>query len=153
MAISLKTLAEIDSSLESKKVFLSELFEEKIEDIFVFILSNEDFSKLKQPEWIKGFAFPRKNLIFVMEQNDSGKNKEEWLSLIVHEMVHLFYVAKFKTSEPAWFFEGLACYLAGQKKKPREIQLKDLLANFSEPKQESYVLGFSILKKIFPPEK
>jgi len=141
-------LAEIDHSLTNKKHELEEIFETKIEKIVVSILSEEDFYKLAQPEWTVGFAYPQKNIIFIIEQKNSGRSYDEWLKLIVHEMVHLFYFKKFKCSEPVWFFEGIACYLSGQKKQSKNIKLKDLIKYFSDHDKDIYPIAYSIMEKI-----
>ncbi|HIH31248.1 TPA: hypothetical protein HA235_00925 [Candidatus Woesearchaeota archaeon] len=146
----IQVLDEIDKSLSEKKIYLEGLFEITIDKIFVSILSKEEFSKLDKSSWVVGFAFPRENIIFVVDQKSSERSYDEWLKVIIHEMVHLFYFKKFKTSQPKWFFEGLACYLADQKKKESEIELKDLIKYFPDDinDTEIYNKGYNIIKKL-----
>lgn len=153
MTHNIKTLGEIDAKLPAKKEYFENLFDVKIGNILVMVLSKEEFSRLGREDWVVGFAVPRKNLIFVIRQEESGRDYEEWLKIIVHELVHLFYLEKFRISEPAWFFEGLACNLAGQKKIERKIGLKDLLEHFSGRNKDTYGLGSSIIEKILRDDK
>jgi len=144
------TISDVDLSLVEKKKYLEKLFEVSLDEVFVNILSKDEFSKLNKPLWVVGFSFPRENMVFVIEQAHSGRSYEEWFKVIVHEMVHLYYYKKFQTAQPRWFFEGLACYLANQKKKDSKIELKDLIRFFSEDNTntEVYTKGYNIIKKI-----
>lgn len=149
----IRAISEIDSRLVSKQEYLRDLFGVDLGAIFVFTLSKEDFSKFNKDPWVVGFAVPRKNIICIINQDESGRDYEEWLKVIIHELVHLFYIAKFKISEPAWFFEGLACYLAGQKKAEKKVSIKSLIENFSKYDKETYELGYSAIKKMITDEE
>jgi uncharacterized alpha/beta hydrolase family protein len=139
----MKSIADIDPILTEKRNYFDKLFDVKIKDILVIELSKEDFNKLDQEEWVVGFAFPRKKIVFVLKQEESGRNYQEWLKVIIHEMVHIYYFTKFNSAEPKWFFEGLACYLADQKKKDVDVNIKDLI-----DKKGDYVKGYNIIRRI-----
>lgn len=140
----LKTLAEIDKKLVEKKASLEVLFGVSFDEILVMVLPKEDFLKLKTEGWVVAFTFPRSKIVFVMDQEESGRNREEWLKVIVHEMVHLFYYKKFRSSEPKWLFEGLACYLADQKKEGK-FKIDDLIRTFPESYkgEDIYPIGYA----------
>ncbi len=140
-------LGEIDKSLISSKEELEALFGISTGKIFVSVIDKKELSLFRKKDWVVGFADPEKKSIFVLEQSLSGVNREEWLKLIIHEMVHLFYVKRFGTNKPAWFFEGLACYLAGQKRNKIIFSLKHLIDGFDKFDESSYTLGYNIIKK------
>ena len=144
----LTSLTEIDPKLLEKKTYLENIFNSKIEKINIFICSKEEFQQLNQEDWIVAFAVKQKNTIFIINQEESGRNYDDWLKVIVHEVVHLYFYARFNTYQPTWFFEGIACYLAEQEKKEKKIELKDLLDNFAKGDQNTYVIGYNILKRI-----
>lgn len=144
------TIEEINKNLVEKKNYLEELFEISISEIFVNIITKEEMLKIKKHSWIVGFAIPREKLIMIVAQEESGRPLEDWLKVIIHEMVHIYYLNKFNTDKPQWFFEGLATYIAGQEKKETPISLKDLINLFSvsENNTEIYNKGYTITKRI-----
>ena len=129
----MRSISEINPLLVEKKEYLDELFNITLNDVYVIELSKKDLEKMKQQDWVVGFAYPRKQIVFVLNQDEINRNYEEWLKVIVHEMVHIYYLRCFETSDPAWLFEGLACYIADQKKSAEEFTIKDLITFFKKP--------------------
>jgi len=82
----IQVLDEIDKSLSEKKIYLEGLFEITIDKIFVSILSKEEFSKLDKSSWVVGFAFPRENIIFVVDQKSSERS---YIYFILRNLRHL----------------------------------------------------------------
>jgi hypothetical protein len=144
----LHTIAEVEPSLQGKQKELAAVFDVPVFPISILILSEDDFSRLPQPSWVVGFAVPRKRLIIIKEQETSGRNREDWLKVIVHEMVHLFYLERFESPQPMWLYEGLACYLAGQKKQQQPIDIKMLLKYQRDSDEHIYSVGYSAVKKL-----
>ena len=141
----MKLINDIDLFLIEKKKFLDDLFEIELEDIYVMELSKNDFEIMKQPKWVVGFSYPRKRIIFVMNKEQYERTYEEWLKLIVHEMVHIYYLTVFETAKPGWLFEGLASYIAEQKQQKVEVSINDLIKNFNKPE---YVKGYNFVRKM-----
>lgn len=144
----IQTLEELDSSLVKEKVELETLFSTSMDTIFVDVRSKSDFQKLKLKDWVVGFADPRKKLITIVVQEESGRTLLEWRKVIIHEMVHIFYVQKFKTSTPAWLNEGLACFIAGQKKGKKQVTIKDIITHFETANEETYTVGYNIVANV-----
>jgi hypothetical protein len=48
----------------------------------------------------------------------------------------------------AWFFEGLACYIAEQQKEPMVFTLKDLITHFKSNDKQIYSLGYSAISQL-----
>jgi hypothetical protein len=44
------------------------MFEVKLQNVYVIILSKKDFADLGKKDWVVGFAVSRENLIFIMDQ-------------------------------------------------------------------------------------
>lgn len=139
----LQFIDEIDSTLIKKSNELEALFSLQIGKIIVNILSKEEFKKFGLGEWVVAFANPQKKCITIIKQEESGRDNSEWRKVLVHEMVHIFYFRKFNTDKPVWFFEGLACFLADQKKKDMPVTVKELIEYFLECNEKTYALGYN----------
>ena len=137
-----------DTIISGFREEMESLFDISIPKINVCILSVEEFKHFKDADWLVGFAFPRKRSVFVIEEADSGRSHDEWLKIIKHEIVHIFYELKFQTGNPRWFNEGLANYLSGQNKKIVDVDIKTLLKYHSTADEEIYSVGYSAIKKL-----
>ena len=142
----LQFLDEIDSNLIKKSNELEDIFSLKVGRILVDVLSKEEFKKFGLRDWAVAFANPQKKCITIIKQGESGRDINEWRKVLIHEMVHIFYLHKFKTDKPVWFFEGLACFLADQKKKGTVVSIKELIDHFSECNEKTYALGYNAVK-------
>ncbi len=149
----IKKLEEVDASFMRELDEFEQLFSLKIDNVVVDIKSLAEFRKLGLADYVVGFSTPQKHLITIVEQNESGRDPIEWRKVLVHELVHIFYTKKFRNDKPLWFNEGLACYLAGQKKKDVPITLKGLLDKFSECDKDCYAFGYNVFVKLLGEQK
>jgi hypothetical protein len=128
------------------KIQLEKFFDIKIGDIFVCICNPEEFKPFKTNEWSVGAYVSQNRTVFVLEESSSNYSHDEWLKIIKHEMVHIFYSCKFGSDMPKWFNEGLACYLSGQQVQEADFSIGDLLINSRENTKDIYKVGYSAVK-------
>ncbi len=118
-----------------------------------FVQSRKDYDKLvgyKTHSWQVGNA--GEGAIYILDpkiytkESDHKDIKRFWL-VLKHEYAHLYYRAITNNSKPKWLNEGLACYLAGQKKnKPAKEHLVNLNYFFSGGGQWVYGVGYFWVK-------
>lgn len=141
--------SEINTKLVLKQSELEQLFDIKLENILILSLSKSEFSKIELRDWVVGFTIPWRSLIVVINQDEMNRSYDDWLKVIVHEMSHLYYQAKLKTSEPTWLNEGIACHVAEQQKPLIDVSLKDLITYFKSNDKSIYQIGYSIVNQFF----
>ena len=132
--------------LQDFRTRLEEIFDMKIDKILICVLSKEEFSHFKTTEWMVGFAFPRRHTVFVVEESASTRSNDEWLKIIKHEIVHVFYESKFHSILPYWLNEGMACYLSGQQNSRTEISIKDLMKYHNSSDKGIYDIGYTAVR-------
>lgn len=93
---------------------------------------NKETNRSKTQSWMVAHADFKQNKIVIfqkdlIEKNSKNHKNEEYETLILHELVHFFIKGKYGDSIPLWIHEGLACNIAGQKKKKVEISFLDMI--------------------------
>lgn len=115
--------------------------------IIIFINSRNAYNKLcgrKTESWEIGHAEGK--LIIMLSWNAVSKSERNWESykkVLKHEYAHVAYRHLTGHGYPKWLNEGLACYLAGQKKK--SCSLEDALSvfdYFSKSDKHIYNIGY-----------
>ena len=94
-----------------------------------FVQSRKEYDKLfgyKTEPWQvarteNGAIFNLDPKIYTKESDH--KDIKSFRLVLQHEYVHLYYRKLTNTGDPRWINEGLACYLAGQKKKAPEKKI------------------------------
>jgi len=114
-----------------------------------FVQSRREYDKLfgyKTESW--QVARTESGMIYILDpriytkESDHKDIKSFWL-VLQHEYVHLYYRKLTDTWDPRWINEGLACYLAGQKKKtPEKKILVDVGQFFDRGGQWVYSVGY-----------
>lgn len=76
--------------------------------------------KRKTPDWVVGGFNSQKNYVFILApwafEKESCHPKENFPKVLIHEISHLFIGQVHPFSVPRWLVEGLASYLAKQKR-------------------------------------
>lgn len=125
-----KTVNEITRYLQTGYTAVSQFFSFQLPPFeLVLLYSRQEMDECigeKTPPWLAGQAkFANTICLFspsVIEKITPHK-KQEFATLICHEMVHLFIRQVNKSFVPRWLEEGLAYFLAGQKiKEPVDFQ-------------------------------
>jgi len=128
--------------------------------------SKEDFDRmiLDSPDWPKNTLVP-KTYVGVGQKKSlhviswSGYSKihpndayEDYRKLLSHELAHLLHVAYLKGNEdlmgPTWFFEGFACFVAGQYLGGKLPDHTTMIGAMSNPKRGSYRTYAAILNRL-----
>lgn len=115
----------------------------------IIILKNREAINIlkhkKTESWFVAWADNSRN-VFILDRNNFGKesshkySNEYYLSLIKHEIAHLFYkiLSKGKTG-PNWLSEGVAIFTSGQNKfKEMPKKFKDFLKFYDKLEKETY---------------
>lgn len=136
--------ASLPDDLKIQIEFIEECFFEKLIESFSFdnttnivaVTCNVNRVFIKQYECIKrGFSI------------------ESYIAVIVHECVHIFqyYYSMIPQAQYVWFYEAIACYLAGQNKKycqDRNCSWERFTSDFySTP--NCYELAYELGKALF----
>lgn len=138
-----------DESLVGR--FKSELelfFGINLPDLKICVLTKDEFSIFRTNDWSVGSFVTSLNTVFIMNESESGYNHEEWLKIIKHELVHLFYAHKYKTMTPSWLFEGLACFLANQEIRIIDFTIQDLMNSDFDQRKDKYSLAYSAVHSL-----
>ena len=132
------------------KIQLEKFFDIQINDISICICNPEEFKPFKFADYIVAYTLttPDLKLIYILEEEYTNRSHVEWLKLIKHELVHVFYSVKFRSGTPRWLNEGLACNLAGQEKPIVDITLNDLIKYNNSTDKQIYSFGYSAVKKL-----
>ena len=129
---------------------LNKFFQIKLESPIVILLnSRQDIDKIygkKTPAWLVGFV--RKNIIFILHpsvytKESSHKSVKDFWKTLKHEYCHLYYKQLAANTYPSWLNEGLACFLAKQKKpKPELNEALFILDDKKQGKYDIYKVGY-----------
>jgi len=120
-----KTNKKIEGFLISVRKELNSFFGIKMWQPFVILVnSRKDIDRMhgrKTEDWLVGWTsgcniFILKPKVFTKES--SHKDREYFWKVLKHEYCHLYFKQMTSIDYPAWLNEGLACYLAKQKKTP-----------------------------------
>jgi spermidine/putrescine-binding protein len=104
----------------------------------------------KTPDWLVGFT--HKNTIFILNskfytKESSHKSLKDFWKTLKHEYCHLYYKKLTGNTYPDWLNEGLACYLANQKKsKPELHEALSILEDKNQGKYDVYKVGYFWIK-------
>lgn len=86
-----------------------------------------------------------------------GEKISEYENLLTHELMHLFHVAYLKGDEskmgPLWFYEGLACLVAGQyidSPLPKRARLHQILFTKQRNSYRDYAAILVAMTKVKP---
>lgn len=130
-----------------KKSLMQDYFGFDVGEVFVVLLSRDDFSRLGYDSWVKGFSFPKERLIFVLNIMDFP-DQRDFFKVVVHELSHIFYMLKFGSNLPKWFNEGLAMYFAEQEFLRTDINLRVLLDSLKDSSRDIYSVAGSFIDKV-----
>lgn len=90
--------------------------------------------KRKTPNWVVGGFDSQKNYVFILApwafEKESCHPKRSFPKVLIHEISHLFIGQVHPFSVPRWLVEGLASYLAEQKRPLVSISLELLNSPF-----------------------
>lgn len=126
------------------------------------IYTREEFNEIvgrKTPAWMVALSKDRKIYIFTPQavKEHSSHEKPELEKTIVHELVHIFN-SRINPDCPAWIDEGLALYLADQKKDGNFSQdnwqyfLNHFLENNIDlddfARHDGYKISYNLVKRI-----
>lgn len=141
---------------------LKKFYKTDIKDIsFEIIYSRKEFNrKIRKntPSWLVGFFSGHK--IYLVSSNIIEKisphQKSDFKKILIHELCH-YYNNKINKNMPIWINEGLALFLAGQKKKkPERLGQNFLIAKFfskninywSFIENDGYSISYWLIKTI-----
>lgn len=150
----------LNSKINSNKKFvqfsrrvekeLGKFFDVRIDPALIILLnSRQDVDAIygkKTPDWLVGFT--RKNIIFILNpkvftKESSHKNQKDFWKTLKHEYCHLYYKKLTGNTYPNWLNEGLACYLAKQKRpKPELHEALNILEDKNKGKYDVYKVGY-----------
>ena len=153
-------IKEIDSAY---KIVLS-FFKQQISEIDINIVNNRKkfdlFNERKTEDWEVGYTFFKDNKVKIAIFNPesfekySTHKKEEFNSILIHELTHVFTGYTLKFFYPKWLHEGLAGYVAKQYKN--KIIKNENIVNLSElhnlndwDKNHNYVEAYLFTKFLF----
>jgi len=139
---------------------LEDIFSVKVDFKINYVKSRDEMDKVlkrKTESWLVGTAREGQIYIFPKELFPKVSNQhseKDFEPVLRHEIVHLFIHKAFGRG-PAWFDEGLACILAGQKKKlpnenpdPTELIKGEDFRKAENPYGKSMKLVLNLLKAI-----
>ena len=139
---------------------LEKIFAVKVNVKINYVNTREEMNKIlgrKTENWVVGsvkediiYIFYKKLFPIVSKQH----TEEDFYPVLKHEIVHLFIHKAFGKGS-AWFDEGLACILAGQKKKlpkenpdPRKLITREDFRIAENPYGKSVKLVMNILNAL-----
>lgn len=137
----------LDDFLKKTKKELEAFFKIKIAEPNIFLLDSRKELDLiwgqKTESWVVGGT--KFGLIYILDpkayiKESSHTDKNDFWRTLKHEYCHIFYKTLTGGYTPLWLHEGLALYLAGQKKKCR--QPLDVFFYFYKPGPELYGVGY-----------
>ena len=126
--ITTKKNSKIEDFLKTTKKELNKFFNFEIQEPAVMLLnSREQINSIweqKTADWLVGGAKilngTKNGIIFILSPDAfpkySSHKKEEFWQVLKHEYCHIYFRQITGGSYPLWLNEGLANYLAGQKK-------------------------------------
>lgn len=131
---------------------LEKFFEFKIGDRKILLIdSRKDLNKImreKTPRWNTGLY--SHDVIFILKpekiETESNHKKEDFWSTLKHEMTHMYYSALTKTSKPRWLNEGLAVYLAKQRRISKPMDAISVIKKFDSFEGGDYSLSGKIVE-------
>ena len=109
----------------------------------LLIDSRKDMNKIKKrktADWeIGGYA---NNAIFILKpekfEKESSHKKQDFWPTLKHEIVHLYYGIITGTSKPYWLNEGLAVYLAKQRRTATPENVVNVIKSFDTFDKNDY---------------
>ncbi|MEI6288347.1 MAG: hypothetical protein WCP18_02025 [bacterium] len=144
---------EMETFLGKTKIELDNFFGFKAkEPIIIFLNSREQMDLIwgqKTQEWQTGGTRTLNNtkngIIFILAPNvytkiSSHKNKADFWKTLKHEYSHIYFRQITNGSYPLWLNEGLACYLAEQKKTCNNPL--DVFSFFNKADNNIYGIGY-----------
>jgi hypothetical protein len=129
---------------------LEKFFDVTISDISICICNPEEFKPFKFADYVMAYTItiPNLQIVFILDEKYTNYSHEEWLKVVKHELVHLFFSSKFKSGNPRWLNEGLACYLSGQEKPLTDVTFDDLIKYNNSTDEKIYSVGYTLVKKL-----
>ncbi|MCX6744549.1 MAG: hypothetical protein NTX82_03425 [Candidatus Parcubacteria bacterium] len=142
-----KKLAQFSRRTERE---LEKFFGVKLNSVWILLLnSRQDINAVygkKTPDWLVGFT--HQNTIFILNlkvytKESSHKNQQDFWKTLKHEYCHLYYKKLTGNTYPDWLNEGLASYLAKQKRpKPELREALYILGDKNRGKYDVYKVGY-----------
>lgn len=155
---------EIKNFSQRTEKELDKFFGVKLDSVWIMLLnSRRDIDAVygkKTPDWLVGFT--HKNTIFILNpkvytKESSHKSIKDFWKTLKHEYCHLYNRKITGNTCPSWLNEGLACYLANQKRsKPGLREALNILDYKTQGKYDIYKVGYfwvNLLAKKFGPRK
>lgn len=108
------------------------------------------YRKKETPAWLVGWT--KKNEIHILAydkfvEESSHIDREDFWRTFRHELIHLYFKKKTKDNKPYWLNEGLACFLADQKKIIKDlIKFKNPAFYFKKADIFIYSFGYTMVK-------
>lgn len=115
----------------------------------LFVQSRKDYNKIMGREtssWVTGTTM--NNTIFILDpkiyiKESSHDDIKRFWKVLKHEYAHIYYNNITGCSVPRWLNEGVACYLAEQKKEePSRESLLNPNIYFDKGGKDIYVVGY-----------
>lgn len=153
----------IKTSIKDKLPELEDFYQLKITNLEIeLIYSREEFNQIvgrDTPAWMVALSKPDKIYIFSPKAvNDHSSHGKSGLGkTIVHELVHMFN-DRINKNLPLWLDEGMALYLADQKKEQdfskenwnyflkHHLSSRDDVDDFAA--HEGYKISYKLVKRI-----
>lgn len=125
----------------------------RIQPSVVFVNSRREIDKIwgrKTERWLT--AWVKNDKIFILPPNvylkeSSHKDINHFWQTLKHEYCHLYFKKMTGINYPKWLNEGLACYLAGQTKKPpAEEEALRIFNYYRKPNWQIYKTAYFWVK-------
>jgi len=144
------TNKKINNFIQRTENELDKFFGIKIDPVLIILLnSRQDIDAVygkKTPDWLVGFT--RRNIIFILNpkaytKESSHRNPKDFWKTLKHEYCHLYFKKLTGDTYPNWLNEGLACYLAKQKRLlPKLSEALNILDVRNKGKYDVYTVGY-----------
>ncbi len=138
---------KFESFLEATKKELTAFFNSSVPEPLIFLLESRLELDLiwgqKTEKWVVGGT--KNGSIFILDpkvytQQSSHKDKNDFWKTLKHEYCHIYFRYITKGVNPLWLHEGLASYLADQKKICDDPL--DVFSYFDKPGKGLYNAGY-----------